>query len=96
MYWRESEVLDSRSWRRLVTVLKKDSWTVGEAEGGAETELVLLRDVVAVAVADDDEPSAGSVRVSDCLWVGGLAVPLLPDLGGDEGEEEGPTLVDWP
>src|SRR4051812_44504562 len=43
MYWSEREVLDSRSCRRLVTVLKNDSWTVGEAEEALE-EAVLLRE----------------------------------------------------
>lgn len=34
MYWRERVEFDSRSWRRLWTDLKKDSWVVGLEAGG--------------------------------------------------------------
>lgn len=48
MYCRESEVLDSRNWRRLVTVLKKDSCTVGEADWEVEALVVLFLGVEGV------------------------------------------------
>jgi hypothetical protein len=42
MYCRESDVLDSRSCRRLETVLKKDSWTVGDVIGAEEVPVLFL------------------------------------------------------
>jgi hypothetical protein len=42
MYCRESDVLDSRSNRRLETVLKKDSWTVGDEAGAEEVPVLFL------------------------------------------------------
>lgn len=57
-------MLDSRSWRRLVTVLKKDSWTVGEAE--AEEEVLLLLGRVVVVVLEGGLLGVGGTEV---VWV---------------------------
>ena len=58
-----------------MTVLKKDSWTVGEAEGEVDMEVVLLRLVVVVAEEDASDASAWT---SEDLPLKLLAVLLVP------------------
>lgn len=82
MYFRERVEFVSRSWRRRETALKKDSWIVGRAEAEEEvlvvlflTELVMLCDLLAVAVADID-----GVGVSE---TGLVVLDALPTVGED-------------